>query len=300
MLEVTMKQMLGAGLHFGHQTRRWNPKMKPYIFGPRNGIYIINLDKTMGLFRQAYDFVSEEASKGGSILFVGTKRQAQVIIKEEAERCNMFFINHRWLGGTLTNFQTIKKAIDRLKSIEAMQEDGSISRFPKKEILLMEKERIKLDRNIGGIKNMRSMPAAVFVVDPNKEQIAVKEAINLNIPVIALTDTNCNPDGLSYIIPGNDDAIRAIKLITSTIADAVLDGRSQFEEAEALEEEMVEQALAESTEAVAEETEAESTDAVAEETEAESTDAVAEETEAESTDAVAEETKTESTPAAEA
>ena len=271
MLEVTMKQMLGAGLHFGHQTRRWNPKMKPYIFGPRNGIYIINLDKTMGQFRQAYDFVSKEASKGGSILFVGTKRQAQVIIKEEAERCNMFFINHRWLGGTLTNFQTIKKSIDRLKSIEAMQEDGSISRFPKKEILLMGKERIKLDRNIGGIKNMRSMPAAVFVIDPNKEQIAVKEAINLNIPVIALTDTNCNPDGLSYIIPGNDDAIRAIKLITSSIADAVLDGRSQFEEAEALEEEMVEQALAESTDPVAEETEAEPTDAVAEETETEST-----------------------------
>jgi len=255
MSEVTMKQMLEAGLHFGHQTRRWNPKMKPYIFGPRNGIYIINLDKTMRLFRQACDFVTQETSNGGYILFVGTKRQAQTIIKEEAMRCNMFYINHRWLGGTLTNFQTIKKAVDRLKSIEAMQEDGSINRFPKKEILLMEKERVKLDRNIGGIKNMRTMPAAVFVVDPNKEQIAVKEAINLNIPVIALTDTNCNPDGLSYIIPGNDDAIRAIKLITSAIAETVLDGRSKFTEAEALEEEMVEQALAEPTEETVEETE---------------------------------------------
>jgi small subunit ribosomal protein S2 len=253
MSEITMKQMLEAGLHFGHQTRRWNPKMKPYIFGPRNGIYIINLDKTMKLFRQAYDFIAQEIAKGGYLLFVGTKRQAQTIIKEEAERCDMFFINHRWLGGTLTNFQTIKKAVDRLKSIEAMQEDGSISRFPKKEILLMEKERVKLDRNIGGIKNMRSMPAAVFVIDPNKEQIAVKEAIKLDIPVIALTDTNCNPDGLSYIVPGNDDAIRAIKLITSAIADAVLDGRSQFKEQEAIKEEMVEQALAESTEEVAEE-----------------------------------------------
>jgi small subunit ribosomal protein S2 len=252
----------------------------------------------MRLFRQARDFVIQEASNGGSILFVGTKRQAQAIIKEEAQRCNMFFINHRWLGGTLTNFQTIKKSVDRLKSIEAMQEDGSINRFPKKEILLMEKERIKLDRNIGGIKNMRSMPAAVFVVDPNKEQIAVKEAINLNIPVIALTDTNCNPDGLSYIIPGNDDAIRAIKLMASAIADAVLDGRSKLKETEALEEEMVEQALAESTEAVAEETEA-----VAEETEvaAEETEVVAEETEvaAEETEVVAESSEADSTPAAE-
>ena len=302
MSEVTMKHMLKAGLHFGHQTRRWNPKMKPYIFGPRNGIYIINLDKTMRLFRQACDFVSQVAGEGGYILFVGTKRQAQVIIREEAERCKMFFINHRWLGGTLTNFQTIKKAVDRLKSIEAMQEDGSIDRFPKKEILLMGKERVKLDRNIGGIKNMRSMPAAVFVVDPNKERIAVKEAIKLDIPVIALTDTNCDPDGLSYIIPGNDDAIRAIKLITAAIADVALAGRSKFKESEAIEEEMVEQALAESTEEVTEETESESTPAVAE-----STEEAAEETEPESTPAVAEsteeaveETESKSTPAAEA
>ena len=252
MSGITMKQMLEAGLHFGHQTRRWNPKMKPYIFAPRNGIYIINLDKTVGLFRKAYDFVVEETSKGGYVLFVGTKRQAQTIIKEEAIRCAMYYINHRWLGGTLTNFQTIKKGVDRLKSIEAMQEDGSISKFPKKEILLMGKERVKLERNIGGIKNMRSLPAAVIVIDPNKEQIAVKEANKLNIPVIALADTNCNPDGISYIIPGNDDAIRAIKLITSAIADAVLDGRSQLKEKDAVVEEMVEQAMAENSEDVSE------------------------------------------------
>jgi len=252
-----MKQMLEAGLHFGHQTRRWNPKMKPYIFAPRNGIYIINLDKSIKLFRKAYDYIVECTSKGGYVLFVGTKRQAQAIIKEEASRCSMYYINHRWLGGTLTNFQTIKKGVDRLKSIEAMQEDGSINKFPKKEILLMEKERVKLERNIGGIKNMRSLPAAVFVIDPNKEQIAVQEANKLHIPVVALADTNCNPDGITHIIPGNDDAIRAIKLITSAIADAVLDGRSQFKEKDAVVEEMVEQALAENPEEVAEDIEAE-------------------------------------------
>jgi small subunit ribosomal protein S2 len=254
MSGITIKQMLEAGLHFGHQTRRWNPKMKPYIFAPRNGIYIINLDKTISLFRKAYQNVVQEASKGGSVLFVGTKRQAQTIIKEEAVRSGMYYINHRWLGGTLTNFQTIKKSVDRLKSIEAMQEDGSISKFPKKEILLMEKERIKLERNIGGIKNMRSLPSVVFVIDPNKEQIAVKEANTLHIPVIALADTNCNPDGISLIIPGNDDAIRAIKLIASAIADAVLDGRSQLKEKDAVVEEMVEQAMAENPEEVADET----------------------------------------------
>jgi small subunit ribosomal protein S2 len=257
MSGVTIKQMLEAGLHFGHQTRRWNPKMKPYIFAPRNGIYIINLDKTIGLFRKAYDYVVQEASKGGYVLFVGTKRQAQTTIKEEAIRSGMYYINHRWLGGTLTNFQTIKKGVDRLKSIEAMQEDGSISKFPKKEILLMEKERVKLERNIGGIKNMRSLPVAIFVIDPNKEQIAVKEANTLNIPVIALADTNCSPDGISYIIPGNDDAIRAIKLITSAIAEAVLDGRAQLKEKDAVVEEMVEQAMAENPEDVSGETEAE-------------------------------------------
>jgi small subunit ribosomal protein S2 len=253
MSGITMKQMLEAGLHFGHQTRRWNPKMKPYIFGPRNGIYIINLDKSIRLFRKAYDYIIEETSKGGYVLFVGTKRQAQAIIKEEAIRCGMYYINHRWLGGTLTNFQTIKKGVERLKSIEAMQEDGSISKFPKKEILLMEKERIKLERNIGGIKNMRSLPAVVFVIDPNKEQIAVKESNTLDIPVVALADTNCDPEGISHIIPGNDDAIRAIKLIASAIADAVMDGRSQLREKDAVVEEMVEQAMAENPEEVSDE-----------------------------------------------
>ena len=257
MAYITMKELLEAGVHFGHQTKRWNPKMKPYIFAPRNGIYIINLDKSIRLFRKAYDYVVEETSKGGYVLFVGTKRQAQTTIKEEAIRCGMFYINHRWLGGTMTNFQTIKKSVDRLKSIEAMQEDGSISKFPKKEILLMGKERIKLERNIGGIKNMRSLPVAVFVIDPNKEQIAVKEANKLNIPVIALADTNCNPDGISYVIPGNDDAIRAIKLITSAIADAVLDGRSQLKDKDAVVEEMVKQAMAENPEEVSEEEKAE-------------------------------------------
>jgi small subunit ribosomal protein S2 len=238
MSYVTMRQMLEAGLHFGHQTRRWNPKMKPYIYGPRNGIYIINLDKTMRLFHRAYDFVTDVVARGGNVLFVGTKRQAQDIIREEAERCGMYFINHRWLGGTLTNYQTIRKGIERLKSIEAMQEDGSINRFPKKEILLMEKERIKLTRNIGGIKHMRSHPAAVFVVDPRKEQIAVREANTLNIPVIALADTNCDPQGLDYIIPGNDDAIRAIRLITSKLADAIIAGKAQAEENTAVTDEL--------------------------------------------------------------
>lgn len=234
-----MKQMLEAGLHFGHQTRRWNPKMKPYIYAPRNGIYIINLDKTMRLFNRAYEYVVEEASRGGSILFVGTKRQARVAIKEEAERCGMYYINHRWLGGTLTNFQTIKKGIERLKSIETMQEDGSINRFPKKEILLMGKEQIKLDRNIGGIKMMKGLPSVVFVVDPKKEQIAVSEAVKLGIPVIGLVDTNCDPDGITHVIPGNDDAIRAIKLITSKIAEAVLAGRARHSEDGGAGEEMI-------------------------------------------------------------
>ncbi len=233
MTKVTMRQMLEAGLHFGHQTRRWNPKMKPYIYGPRNGIYIINLDITMKLFRRAYTYIVDVVAGGGTVLFVGTKRQAQAIIREEAERCDMFFVNHRWLGGMMTNFQTIKRSVDRLKKIEAMQADGSINRFPKKEILLMEKERIKLDRNLGGIKNMRTLPDVLFVIDPKKEEIAVSEANKLSIPVVALTDTNCDPDGISYVIPGNDDAIRAIKLISSQIADAVLEGKARRgEEAE--------------------------------------------------------------------
>ena len=222
-----IKRLLEAGVHFGHQTRRWNPKMKPYIYGPRNGIYIVNLDITMKLFRKAYNYMVESIAGGGTVLFVGTKRQGQAIIKEEAERCGMFYINHRWLGGMMTNFQTIKHSVDRLKKIEAMQLDGSINRFPKKEILQMEKERIKLDRNIGGIKNMRTLPDVLFVVDPKKEDIAVGEAVKLGIPVIALTDTNCDPEGIDFDIPGNDDAIRAIKLIASMMAEAVQEGKAR-------------------------------------------------------------------------
>ena len=239
MAAVTMRQMLEAGLHFGHQTRRCNPKMKPYIYGPRNGIYIINLDVTMKMFRKAYTYMVDAVANGGTVLFVGTKKRGQTIIREEAERCGMFFINHRWLGGMLTNFQTIKFSVDRLKKIESMQQDGSILRFPKKEVLQMEKERIKLDRNIGGIKNMRSLPDVIFIIDPKKEDIAVGEATKLGIPVVALTDTNCDPAGIDYLIPGNDDAIRAIKLITSMMAEAVVEGRARRgEEAEPRVEEL--------------------------------------------------------------
>jgi small subunit ribosomal protein S2 len=227
MASATVKDMLQAGLHFGHQTRRWNPKMKPYIFGPRNGIYIINLDLTKKLFDKSCDFITNEVAAGGSVLFVGTKRQAQMIIREEAQRSGMYYVDHRWLGGMLTNFQTIKKSIERLKSIESMQADGSINRFPKKEILLMEKERIKLERNVGGIKDMRNLPSVMFVVDPKKESIAVNEAKKLGITVVAITDTNCDPDGLDYVIPGNDDAIRSIRLLSHHVAEAVLAGKAK-------------------------------------------------------------------------
>ena len=236
MANVSVKEMLQAGLHFGHQTRRWNPKMKPYIYGPRNGIYIVNLDLTKRLFDKACDFIASEVKNGGSILFVGTKRQAQAIINEEAKRCGMFYVDHRWLGGMLTNFQTIKNSIERLKSIESMQEDGSINRFPKKEILLMEKERVKLERNVGGIKDMRKLPSVMFVVDPRKESIAINEATKLNIPVVAITDTNCDPDNVDFIIPGNDDAIRSIRLISNHVAEAVLTGQALKDGEEASEE----------------------------------------------------------------
>ncbi len=227
MANATVKDMLQAGLHFGHQTRRWNPKMKQYIYGPRNGIYIINLDRTKKLFDKACDYITNEVKSGGSVLFVGTKRQAQMIINEEAKRCGMYYIDHRWLGGMLTNFQTIKKSIERLKAIESMQADGSINRFPKKEILLMEKERIKLERNVGGIKDMRNLPTVIFIVDPKKESIAVNEANKLGIPVVAITDTNCDPDGIDFVIPGNDDAIRSIRLLSHHVAEAVLAGQAQ-------------------------------------------------------------------------
>jgi len=238
MEQATVKEMLQAGLHFGHQTRRWNPKMKPYIYGPRNGIYIINLDLTKKLFDKACEYVSNEVAQGGTILFVGTKRQAQKIIHEEASRCNMYYIDYRWLGGMLTNFQTIKKSVERLKAIEAMQADGSINRFPKKEILLMEKERVKLERNVGGIKNMRSLPSVIFIVDPRKEAIAVNEAHKLDIPIVAITDTNCDPDGIDYIIPGNDDAIKSIRLISQYLAEAVLAGQAKKDGDAATEEAM--------------------------------------------------------------
>jgi small subunit ribosomal protein S2 len=238
MANATVKEMLQAGLHFGHQTRRWNPKMKPYIYGPRNGIYIINLDMTKRMFDRACDYITKEVARGGNVLFVGTKKQAQAIVSEEAKRCNMFYIDHRWLGGMMTNFQTIKKSIDRLKSIESMQADGSINRFPKKEIVLMEKERVKLERNVGGIKDMRSLPTVIFAVDPKKESIAISEAGKLGISVVAITDTNCSPDGIDYLIPGNDDAIRSIRLISKYVADAVLRGQAQRDGENASEEAM--------------------------------------------------------------
>ncbi len=230
MSRLTMKQLLEAGVHFGHQTRRWNPKMKPFIFGERNGIHIIDLQQTVKLFDVAYDFIVDTVANGGKVLFVGTKRQAQDTIKEEAERCGMFYVNHRWLGGTLTNFRTIRRSIEKLKKIEGWFEDGTIERFPKKERLKLERLKQKLERNLGGIKEMEELPQAIYIVDPKKEHIAVLEARKLGIPIVAIVDTNCDPDLIDYIIPGNDDAIRAIKLLTSKIADACLEGKSLWEE----------------------------------------------------------------------
>ncbi len=224
MAYVTMRQLLEAGVHFGHQTRRWNPKMKPYIFGARNGIYIIDLQKTIKLFRRAYDFMVEAVARGGEVLFVGTKRQAADIIYEESQRCGMHYVNHRWLGGMLTNFQTIKKSIERYKYLAGMLADGSIERFPKKEGIRMQRECRKLEQNLGGIKDMNRLPAAVFIVDVKKERIAVNEAQRLKIPIVAIVDTNCDPEGIDYLIPGNDDAIRAIRLITGAMAEAVNEG----------------------------------------------------------------------------
>ena len=229
-LSITMKELLEAGVHFGHQTRRWNPKMKPYIFGSRNGIHIIDLQQTVSLFATAYNFITKTVADGYPVLFVGTKKQAHDSIVEESERCGMFNVVNRWLGGTLTNFQTIKKSIGRLKDLESMKEDGSISRYTKKEALKMEKELVKLEKNLGGIKNMDEMPGAVFIVDPKKEHIAVNEAKKLGIPIVAIADTNCEPDDIDYIIPGNDDAIRAIRLICSRMADACTEGHHIAEE----------------------------------------------------------------------
>jgi small subunit ribosomal protein S2 len=225
---ITMKQLLEAGVHFGHQTKRWNPKMKPYIFGARNGIYIIDLQKTVGLARQALRFVSDATGKGGSVLFVGTKKQAQDAIREEASRSGMYFVTNRWLGGTLTNFKTVKQGIERLKTIEKMAADGTYERLPKKEIASLEREREKLEKNLGGIKEMSRLPAAIFVVDTKKEHIAVHEANRLGIPVVAVVDTNCDPEGIDYVIPGNDDAIRSIRLFTGKVAEACLEGKARY------------------------------------------------------------------------
>jgi small subunit ribosomal protein S2 len=230
MSYITMKELLEAGVHFGHQTRRWNPKMKPYIFGARNGIYIIDLQKTVRMFRKVYDFVVDTVSNGKPLLFVGTKKQARDSIYEEANRCEMFYIHNRWLGGMLTNFQTIRKSIDRLNYLNTIVNDESINLFPKKERLKLRKERIKLDNNLGGIRTMNGLPGAIFVVDPKNEAIAVREGRRLGIPIIAIVDTNCNPDEIDYIIPGNDDAIRAIRLVTSRIADACIEGKEHLEE----------------------------------------------------------------------
>ncbi len=245
MAYVTMRELLEAGVHFGHQTKRWNPKMKRYIFGARNGIYIVDLQKTVRMFRNAYDFISDTVASGKSVLFVGTKKQARESIYEEANRAEMFYVHNRWLGGMLTNFQTIKKSIDRLNHLNDIENDGTISNYPKKERLKMGKEREKLDANIGGIRTMKGLPGAIFIVDPKNEAIAVREGRRLGIPIVAVVDTNCDPDDIDYVIPGNDDAIRAIRLISAKIADACIDGAKQLAEKKqaqsdkSVEEEMV-------------------------------------------------------------
>ena len=225
MSSVSMKQLLEAGVHFGHQTRRWNPKMARYIFTERNGIYIIDLQKTVKKLDEAYDFIKEIAAEGGEVLFVGTKKQAQEAIREEAERCGMHFVNARWLGGMLTNYKTIQKRIARLEQLNKMKEDGTFDLLPKKEVIKLELEIEKLEKFMGGIKNMGTLPKAMFIVDTRKEKIAVAEAKNLGIPVVAIVDTNCDPDEIDYVIPGNDDAIRAVKLIAGAMADAIIEGR---------------------------------------------------------------------------
>jgi small subunit ribosomal protein S2 len=230
MAYVTMKELLEAGVHFGHQTKRWNPKMKPYIFGARNGIYIIDLQKTVRMFKTAYDFVVDTAASGKSVLFVGTKKQAREAIYEEANRCEMYYVQNRWLGGMLTNFQTIKKSIDRLNYLNTIELDGTINLFPKKERLKLAKERAKLDSTLGGIRTMSKLPGAILVIDPKNEAIAVREGKRLNIPIVSIVDTNCDPDEVDYVIPGNDDAIRAIRLITSRMADACIEGQKRFSE----------------------------------------------------------------------
>ena len=236
MAVISMKQLLEAGVHFGHQTRRWNPKMAKYIFTERNGIYIIDLQKTVKKVEEAYKFVKEVAETGKPILFVGTKKQAQEAIKEEAERCGMFYVNERWLGGMLTNYKTIQTRIKKLRELEKMEEEGVFNVLPKKEVIKLNAEKEKLEKYLGGIKDMPELPGAIFVVDPRKENIAIQEATRLGIPVVGIVDTNCDPDELDYAIPGNDDAIRAVKLITGAMATAIIEGRQGAEE-EIVEEE---------------------------------------------------------------
>ncbi len=250
MAVVAMKQLLEAGVHFGHQTRRWDPRMAEYIFQARNGIHIIDLQKTSKKLDEAYAFIKEQAEEGKTILFVGTKKQAQECVKEAAEKSGMFYVNERWLGGTLTNFKTIRKRIERLAELEKMQEDGTFEVLPKKEVILLKKEMDKLEKNLGGIKEMTQIPDVLFVVDPKKEHIAVQEARKLNIPIVGLVDTNCNPNDVDYVIPGNDDAIRAVKLVTDVLANAVIEGK-QGESLEAEEEQPVEESEEPSMEEVA-------------------------------------------------
>ena len=246
MAVITMKQLLETGVHFGHQTRRWNPKMKKYIYGDRNGIHIINLEKTVELIeKDVYPFVVETVKQGKSVLFVGTKKQAQDAIKEEAERCGQYYINARWLGGTLTNFKTIRSRVDRLNKLNNMEKMGEFDLLPKKEVAMLKEEMEKLETNLGGIREMRTLPGLMFIVDPSQEDIAVAEARKLNIPIVAITDTNCDPDVIDHVIPGNDDAIRAVKLIASVIADAVIEakqGEQMEEKAEEVAEEATEKA----------------------------------------------------------
>lgn len=221
---LPLRDLIDAGVHFGHQTKRWNPKMRPFIYGARNGIHIVDLDQTVRLFKRAFDFIVEGVGRGGHVLFVGTKRQAQEIVVEQAKRANMFFVTNRWLGGTLTNFRTIKGGLDRLRNLERMKEDGTYDQLLKKEVVRLEKERERLEKYLGGLKAMGSLPMAIFIIDPHQETIAVSEARKLGIPIIAITDTNCDPDLVDYVIPGNDDAIRSIRVITTRIADACIEG----------------------------------------------------------------------------
>ena len=242
MSVISMKQLLEAGVHFGHQTRRWNPKMAPYIYTERNGIYIIDLQKSVGMVDDAYNAIGDCVANGGTILFVGTKKQAQDSIKSEAERCGMYYVNERWLGGMLTNFKTIQTRIATLKKYEEMEQDGTFDVLPKKEVINLKKELEKLQKNLGGIKEMKRLPDAIFIVDPKKERICVQEAHTLGIPLIGICDTNCDPEELDYVIPGNDDAIRAVKLIVSKMADAVIEANQGEEAAPAEEEEVAEEA----------------------------------------------------------